>query len=405
VNDVNEVKPGSLRVLVVHQLRRSAHPSGEDAVFIAEIEMLRRRGHTVETFTRHSDSLHGIRTLLAAAGTPYNPRTARDLQRAIGEFRPDVVHFHNIVPSISPASVRAAKGSGCAVVLTLHSYGLFCASAMLHRDGGVCELCLGRAPWPALRYACYRGSRAATLPIVLMQALARRSGVWTEAVHRFIAPSQLVRGKAIEAGLDPARVVVKPHVIFDAEQPAAASRHGCIFVGRLGAEKGITTLLEAWQGLPGIPLRIVGSGPLDELVRDHEATRRGDIQMCGKQAPDVCRASIAGAKLLVFSSVVYETFGLTVGEALACGTPVVVSRGTAAAEHVEHGVNGLLFERGDAGSLRDAIREALGDEQRLASMGEAARQTYLERFTPERNHEQLTSIYRHALEAVKGAHP
>ncbi|MFK4980096.1 glycosyltransferase family 1 protein, partial [Klebsiella pneumoniae] len=85
--------------------------------------------------------------------------------------RADLVHFHNLLPLLSPAALWAAAAADAAVVMTLHNYRLLCPAATLYRAGRVCEACIGRAvPWPAIRHGCYRDSRAASAVVAAMTA-------------------------------------------------------------------------------------------------------------------------------------------------------------------------------------------------------------------------------------------
>ena len=57
------------------------------------------------------------------------------LRRAIAEHRPDIAHFHNTFPQISPAAYGACREAGVPVVQTLHNYRMFCANGLLNRGG------------------------------------------------------------------------------------------------------------------------------------------------------------------------------------------------------------------------------------------------------------------------------
>ena len=150
-----------MRVLLVHNYYGSSAPSGENQVFEAERAMLQRHGVTVDCFVRHSDEIRIDRPkstfslftftfyffqkayglLKGAVCTVANPFAARALKKKIREFRPDVVHFHNTFPLISPLAILAAKRSGAKVVMTLHNYRMVCAAGIPMRGGKVCREC------------------------------------------------------------------------------------------------------------------------------------------------------------------------------------------------------------------------------------------------------------------------
>ena len=94
---------------------------------MAERDLLRAQGDTVQEFPRHSDEIRRQGLLGAVCGavaTPWNPFAAAALRRQVDELRPEVVHVHNTFPLLSP-SIFSAIGRRAARVLTLHNYRLF----------------------------------------------------------------------------------------------------------------------------------------------------------------------------------------------------------------------------------------------------------------------------------------
>ncbi len=136
-----------MRVLTVHNFYGSAAPSGENAAYCGERDLLRGAGCEVLEFTRHSDEVRGrglVGALRGGFATPWNPWSARALADEARRFRPDVVHVHNTFPLISPAAFHALADGEAAVVMTLHNFRTVCASAMLLREDRSCTLCLDR---------------------------------------------------------------------------------------------------------------------------------------------------------------------------------------------------------------------------------------------------------------------
>lgn len=400
-----------MKVLLVHNFYGSSAPSGENAVFEAEREMLLRRGVTVDVWTRHSDEIRGGRgegggrglarklygLVKGAVSTVGNPFSARALARKIRAFQPDVVHFHNTFPLVSPLAVRAAHRCGAKVVMTLHNYRLVCAAGVPTRCGAVCTDCFraGKASvWPAIRRRCYRGGLAATLPLALNIALYRRR--WARWVDRFVALSAFQRQVMIDAGFPAEKIAVKGNFVEAEASPASPSvgRRGAVYVGRLSDEKGVKTLIEAWGGLSGDPLlKIIGDG---DRRRDYERLARGrNIVFCGQQPHGVVLAELAAAKCLVMPSVCWETFGLTVVEAASAGTPSVVTDMGAFPDLVERLGAGEVVRAGDAAALRAALARQLARPD-SAEASARLRDNAAKAFSRESNFEQLTAIYRAA---------
>ena len=233
----------------------------------------------------------------------------------------------------------------------------------------MCEDCLGRAvPWPGVVHKCYRGSRVASTGVAAMLATHRALGTWRKAVDVYVALTAFSRGKFVAGGLPAGKLVVKPNFVYPDPGPGTGAGNYALFVGRLSAEKGVETLLKAWQSLGSrLPLKIVGDGPLAETVRAAAAQNAG-VEWLGKRPLAEVYALIGAASFLVLPSQCYENFPRVVAEAFAKGTPVVASRLGAMAEVVDHGRTGLHFEPGDALDLAVKVRGQMDNPAQLARM-------------------------------------
>jgi glycosyltransferase involved in cell wall biosynthesis len=298
---------------------------------------------------------------------------------------------------LSASIYYAARNENVPVVQSLRNYRLLCPNAYFLRDGKPCEQCLGKSfAWPAIQHACYRDSRAASAVVATMSAMHRSLGKSQKLIAIYFTPSRFARTKFIEAGLDGDRIFVKPNFVDPDPGPGEGNGEYAAFVGRLSPEKGIATLLEAWSD-PRIemPLKIIGTGPMAADVI--EAARLNPrIDYVGHQSLAEALELVGRARCLVMPSVWYETFGRTIVEAFAKGTPVVASNMGCMAELVVDGDTGLLFEPGSAAGLADAIFRLTRDPERLSSMRHACRREYLENYGAERNYQLLMELYQRA---------
>ena len=242
------------RVVLVHNYYGSTAPSGENKVFEAEQAMLEKRGVVVETYTRCSDEIRNgsIKGLVKGAlCTVANPFAARALAKKIREFKPEIVHFHNTFPLISPLAIKAAYKAGCKVVMTLHNYRTVCAAGVPTRDGKVCSLCLEKCSVKdAIKHRCYRSSLLATLPQAINIWWYRNR--WAKWVDKFIVLSEFQKRKMVECGWPEEKFAVKGNFTEVSEKPivpASERKDEILYVGRLSREKGVFTLIEAWNKL------------------------------------------------------------------------------------------------------------------------------------------------------------
>lgn len=384
-----------MTILLVHNRYRLR--GGEDRVFDAECALLEARGHRVIRYVEDNARIAAMSRLRLAAAALWNHRAYRELRALMARERPSLVHFHNTFPLLSAAALRAARDAGVPAVETLHNYRLACPNGLLWRSGRPCRDCVGRAfPWPGVRHACYRRSRAATLAAALAIAARKVSGAWHDGVEAYIVLSSMARSVLLAAGVPERKIVVKPNFVDPDPGPGNGSGGYAVYLGRLSEEKGVRVLLEAWSRLSGAPRLIVaGDGPLAGEVRRHAG--RGGVEVRGAVGQDEAYALLREAILLVVPSLCYEGCPMVVLEAFAAGTPVVASDLGGLAELVTPGSTGWLVPAGDSAALARLLEAALAHPDALASMRRQARRAYEERYTGEAGYRQLMGIYRRAV--------
>jgi glycosyltransferase involved in cell wall biosynthesis len=388
-----------MKILLAHSFYQ--HPGGEDQVVSAEAELLRSSGHEVVTFHRRNievSSYGSLQTATLAARTVWAWDSYTDLRALLQRERPDVAHFHNILPLISPSAFYACKSEGVPVVQTLHNYRLICPSATLFRNGHLCEECVDSASFaPAIAHACYRDSRSATVAVASMITVHKAMGTWSREVDCYIALSVFARDKLLKAGLPAENVVIKPNFLQSDPGAGNGRRDYALFIGRLVAEKGIERLLNAWAKLPDPPpLRIAGDGPLRGVVEQAVRRSHGRIEWLGQVPRERTLELIKRAQFLVFPSEWYEGFPLTLVESLACGTPVIAARIGSVAEIIVDGSTGIQFTAGDVNDLAAKINWASSHPNELAEMGMSARREFLSKYTAKQNYSTLMEIYERA---------
>ncbi len=246
----------------------------------------------------------------------------------------------------------------------------------------------------------------------------------TESIRRS-HPEVRERCATVHNGTDVERFVGR-------ERPATGADGGrIIIVGRVSPEKGVHVLLEALDRVldrfPQTKLTI--AGPVVNMPADFFRPMFGDPKLRaleplfdGKYAgflkhrtsPRAAGRTVfkgmvphadlvglyQGADLLVFPSVWHEPFGIPLVEAMACGLPVVATRGGGVPEIIEDGETGILVERGDAAALAQGIIRLLGDDALRARMGRAGRRRAVERFSWETVAENLLACYERVLGAT-----
>ena len=401
-----------MKILLVHNFYGSAAPSGENTAFEAERDLLRSGGHSVMEYTRHSDEIRssGIwGALKGGLATPWNPYSLSAVRRIIKKEKPDVMHVHNFFPLISPSIFYAAKGTATATVLTLHNYRVVCAYAIPMRDGSICTECLDRrSTMPGLKYCCYRGSLAATLPLAAMIALHGKLGTWRKQVDAMITLTGFQRDMLIKAGLPAGSMHIKPHFYRDAPAPLPwkEREEKAVYIGRLSAEKGPEVMIEAWKRLGSSAplLEVIGDGPdmarLKDMIKGTSVEQR--ITFTGQLPFREAQVRLGRAKMLILPSLCFEGFPMVIREAFALGVPVAGSRLGSIPFIVTHAKNGMLFEPGDSAELAGIAGMLQGNIDELGAMAAAARREFDEKYTAGANLQTLISIYETAMAVRQG---
>ena len=398
-----------MKIIQVHNYYKQA--GGEDEVVSAEKKMLIDAGHQVITYYKNNDDISGFRSmLLTSMKTIWNPATVIEFRKLLKKDRPDVVHCHNTFPLISPAIYWACAKENIPVVQTLHNYRLLCPSANLFFKGEIYESSIGKLfPWQAVRDRVYRNSRVGTLVVASMLFLHRIIGTWKNKVTLYIALTQFHKEKMIEGGLPENLIMVKPN--FISEEPEIMisdflnieiNRPILLFVGRLSPEKGCSLLIHAWKKVEQKNkkkplLLIAGDGPEKNLLENLcNSLSLKEIRFLGLQSREQIQYLMAKADLLIFPSLWYEGFPMTIVEALNRGLPVVASNIGSMRSIIVDGINGFKFKPGDIDDLTDCIKNVLENSNELKEIRDRMLNKPNPEYKSSGNLESLLQIYKKA---------
>jgi glycosyltransferase involved in cell wall biosynthesis len=326
-----------------------------------------------------------------------DPALVRRLQDLVAEVRPDVIHVHGWILN-SCLSLRLPPST--ALVATLHDYGLVCAKKTLIHGDRLDEMCEGARLSRCLGCATsfYGVAKGPALALGLHHSRHR-----LDRVSMFMPISSVVRSASLE-GTPPERICQIPS--FIANEVFADAQHGIrpgflpaepfvLFVGALGEHKGVSLLAEAHRRMRiAAPLVIIGSVRSD--TREWTGTNERPVIVRTDVPHHEIMASFAAAAVAVAPSRWQEPLGLVAIEAMAAGTPVVVTRVGALPEVVAHERTGLVVEPGDAGALADALDRVVGDPLLQRVYGAAGRER-ARRFTASSTVPRVLDGYRRAL--------
>ncbi|HEX3150225.1 MAG TPA: glycosyltransferase [Gemmataceae bacterium] len=334
---------------------------GTEVLMARTLGLLREAGWEARSFTRAD--------LPRPRLTPFryiDNRVARKaLRRVLAEFVPDVVHLHNFYHVLSPGvlvELAAFKQrTGARVVMTAHDYHLVCpnSGATWYRRGEPMPADLERVrSWRYLLSRRWdRRGRTYSIMKVAQHIWNYRRTDRRTAIDLVISPSKFL-ASAIARGGRQAIWLPNPNppaMAFGASRP---SELAVVFAGRIEPEKGLVRFLEMLPADFVGSFQVLGEGG-DRAAAESICHRRGfgkRVEFLGRRPHAEAMALIAAAHVLVLPSRWDENYPLSLIEALAARTNVLVVDRGGMREIVEDAGVGFRFKPDDAASVAEQLR-------------------------------------------------
>ena len=365
-----------MRVLLAHNRYRTS--GGEERHVDLLAEWLPRVGVEVARLEVESpnDASPAERMRLGLT-LAYRPEGAALVRQAIAREKPDVVHFHNLMPLLTTAALHEAHRQGCRVVLTCHNYRFACPAGTLLRQGKIHDDCIdGSSLLCGLRNPRDSWSESVAYGIALeAQRRLRLPHRWVDA---YIAPSAFMASMLARAGYPRSRIHVIRHgtPLDDTFSPAGDF---ALYAGRLSAEKGIETLLAASRLAPRVPLVIAGDGPFAART---VAAANGAVSYIGRVDSEAVAELMRNARFTVAPSQCFEGQPFSVVESMAHGRAVIASRIGGLAEIIDDGSTGVLVPPEYPSALAAAMESLWDSKESATAIGERAWHYAREHFSP-----------------------
>ncbi|MGE5341006.1 MAG: glycosyltransferase family 4 protein [Candidatus Omnitrophota bacterium] len=391
-----------MKILLIHNFYRFR--GGEDRYVSILQRILEQNGHRVITFfvdSRDIETFGMVKKCLIPFSLIYSPTASRKLEHLIREEKPDLAVVHNLFPLLSLSILNVLKRHHIPVLKRLENYKFLCLNGLfLTNDFKTCERCKYGNFFPGIIHRCYQRSFLNSLGIAVSEFIHRKLKTVLKTTDRFLASSEFVKTKFIQAGFPGANIIVHPNFIdFKPIPNVEPPGDYAVYLGRLSAEKGLMTLLNAFKELPDLPLRIVGDGPmrneLETVVREHRMTNvTFDGFIDGPEKQKILKKAL----VMVFPSECYESFGYTIVESFACGVPVIASDNGPASELVTEGHTGFLFRKENPADLREKMVLLLSDRTRLMEMKTNALVQARSLYTDEKGYQRLEQLFIRMVE-------
>lgn len=325
----------------------------------------------------------------------YSVEVKKAIQKEIRDVKPDLVYIIHFVNKLSPSVITGAKKMGIPVVLRLSDYFLLCPRFDFMYQKKVCEECLTCGYRSCIKKKCVKGSLFASVIRVFSMKVHSALNIY-ENVDAFIAPSEFLKKKLVANGFDEKKIVCIP--TFTASKTEVGEpkvgTYGLYF-GRVTEEKGVETVIQAYEKLSGYQVKIMGDDTTEEAVRLKkyvEEKHLNNIEFLGFMGGAELEEIIKGARFTLIPSIWYDNLPNTALESFQYSKPVIASNIGSLPELVVDGENGYLFEPGNVQELVKKIKQ-FDEDETVKVMGANSRKRLEERFAPDKHYDTLIKVF------------
>lgn len=352
-----------MKVLLVNKFHY--RKGGSETYYFTLAEALKDRGHEVIFFSMKDEknvpceqekyfvpnaSVNGsIRSRInMATRAVYSKEAYQNMTRLLQDERPDLVMLNNIHRQITLSVIDAVKDfdPNLPIFWTMHDLMAACpAYVMLDGNGRICEQCLDGNFGHCVENRCIKGSLPMGVLAKYEADFIRRKGLYYK-VDLYICPSEFNLRMLKRAGFTDRQMIMmrNPLPVDTRYELSEGSGDYLLYFGRLAAEKGVRTLIDAAHNV-GCRLEILGTGPMEQELKDYVKRIGADsITVRGYQSGQTLVDFIKGSRCVVVPSMWYENAPYSVIEAMALGKPLVVSNYGGLPELVEDGKNGYIYD-------------------------------------------------------------
>ncbi len=395
---------------------------GADSIYLNTIELFKDRGHNVEAFSfKHPENVpdknenifpeyHSllskgfINRLFSFKNYFYSFQVNRQLKKLLSDFKPDIVHVHLLYGGLTSSALRLFREKNIPVIYSAHDYKLICPNQAFLVDGkNICESCKGKKYYNATLKKCNKNSLLYSSVIALESYFRDIFFPINSHITRIVASCDFGLKKHVEFRPD---LVEKLTYLFNFApelykvKPKYEKGKYYLFFGRLSSEKGLLTLIKAWENLNNSTrLVIAGTGPLAQVLDDYVINNQlSNVKLVGYKAGGELADLISNASFIITPSEWYENNPMTIIEGFSYGKPAIGSNLGGIPELINNGENGFIFDYGDVDSLVNCIKqsESISNDEYLC-LAKNARKFAEINCSPDIHYYALVNIYNDAI--------
>ena len=369
----------SLKIVLVNKFHYLK--GGSETYYFALGEMLNDIGHDVIYFSMfdernlpckqekyfvgnidYNSKMNLIQIIKASAKLLYSFEAKSKFNRLIEDERPDIIHLNIFQRQLTSSIIDVAVKHNIPLVYTAHDLKAVCPTYLMMNHGAICDACINGNYWNCIKTSCMKDSKAKSVLAAIESEIYRINKVYNK-IDLIICPSRHHQIKLRQGNITSSPIVYLPNFLPCGTEFSKGVDKGnyFLFFGRLSIEKGIMTLVKAFEiSDVYMSLYIVGTGPQEEEIKEyiHQHKLENKIFLKGFKSGDELQEIIKNSHCVCLPSECCENAPYSIMEAQACGRPAIVSDNGGLPELIEDEVNGFIFKAGDIKSLSEKIKQA-----------------------------------------------
>ena len=369
-----------MKILQIHNKYR--YYGGEDSVVDEEAKLLRSHNHEVNQLIRENSveliSFHD--KLSVFKNISYSHKSIEILNKEFLKFgNLDIVHIHNTFPLWTYSVFDFFNKKNVPIILTLHNYRLIWEK-------------LGLFNKDREKYGYFKDSNIGSF--IISKFINKRKDL-LKNVSKFITFTEFTKQEFSRHVIPENKLVIKPNFLNSTDKTTlpTSEKNNAIFASRLSKEKGILSLIKAFEKI-NINLDILGDGPLSNEVKKKKIN---NIILHGNLPRTETNEFINKSKFIVVPSECYEGFPMTILEAFREGTLILASNIGSIKSIIKDKFNGILFEPGNTSDLIDKVKWILNNQKECDQIVFNANNEFKKKYSSETNYKQLMHVYEEAI--------
>lgn len=406
-----------MKILLVNKFHW--HKGGSETYYFELGKLLEEHGHEVAYFSMENEN--NIKTnnkeyfvkeidmnsknITKALKVIYSNENKKAMEKALDDFKPDIVHINNFQRQLTASIIDAVKERKIPVVFTAHDVQAICPSIlMLDSKRNICEKCINGKYINCIKKKCIKNSTLKSILGAIEGSYYRNTKVYNKKIDYILPPSEFYMKKLIIDGI-PKEKISFIHNFIDVEafNIKTEDKGYALYFGRLSREKGIINLINAFAKLDKGMLYIAGEGPerkkVENVIKENKLEKR--VKLLGFLNKEEMKETIRKCKFVVVPSIWYENCPYSVIETLCTGKPVIGANIGGIPELVKNNKNGFTYKYDDINELADKMKKLFEDNALTKKFSIQAKEIAKEQYSKDNYYKKIIKIYNKVLKGVK----